>query len=246
MRVLLVGDDEQTATSIKMMLLNENVICDTTDLGEDGLEIDKIYQYDIILLDLMLPDIEGYEVLRRMRAARVRTPILILSGLADLDHKIKGLGFGADDFLTKPFDRRELIARIQAIVGRSKGHFESAIRTGKLVINLDTRVVSVDDQPVYLTAKEYGILELLSLRKGTTLTKEMFLNHLYGGIDEPELKIIDVFVCKLRKKLAQATGGSHYIETVWGRGYVVRDPVPLPRVSNSEASADISRRSSSD
>jgi two-component system, cell cycle response regulator CtrA len=244
-RVLLVEDDEQTATSIKMMLLNENVICDTTDLGEDGLEIGKIYQYDIILLDLMLPDIEGYEVLRRMRAARVRTPILILSGLADLDHKIKRLGFGADDFLTKPFDRRELIARIQAIVRRSKGHSESTIRTGKLVVNLDTRVVSVDDQPVYLTAKEYGILELLSLRKGTTLTKEMFLNHLYGGIDEPELKIIDVFVCKLRKKLAQATGGSHYIETVWGRGYVVRDPVPLPRVSNSGASADISRRSSS-
>ena len=246
MRVLLVEDDEQTATSIKMMLLNENVICDTTDLGKDGLEIGKIYQYDIILLDLMLPDIEGYEVLRRMRAARVRTPILILSGLADLDHKIKGLGFGPDDFLTKPFDRRELIARIQAIVRRSKGHSESTIRTGKLVVNLDTRVVSVDDQPVHLTAKEYGILELLSLRKGTTLTKEMFLNHLYGGIDEPELKIIDVFVCKLRKKLAQATGGSHYIETVWGRGYVMRDPVPLPRVSNSGASADISRRSSSD
>ena len=246
MRVLLVEDDEQTATSIKMMLLNENVICDTTDLGEDGLEIGKIYQYDIILLDLMLPDIEGYEVLRRMRAARVRTPILILSGLADLDHKIKGLGFGADDFLTKPFDRGELIARIQAIVRRSKGHSESTIRTGKLVVNLDTRVVSVDDQPVHLTAKEYGILELLSLRKGTTLTKEMLLDHLYGGIDEPELKIIDVFVCKLRKKLAQATGGSHYIETVWGRGYVVRDPVPLPRVSHSGASADISRRSSSD
>jgi two-component system, cell cycle response regulator CtrA len=246
MRVLLVQDDEQTASSIKMMLLKENVICDTTDLGEDDLEIGKIYQYDIILFDLMLPDIEGYEVLRRMRAARVRTPILILSGLADLDHKIKGLGFGPDDFLTKPFDRRELIARIQAIVRRSKGHSESTIRTGKLVVNLDTRVVSVDDQPVHLTAKEYGILELLSLRKGTTLTKEMFLNHLYGGIDEPELKIIDVFVCKLRKKLAQATGGSHYIETVWGRGYVVRDPVPLPRVSNSGASADISRRSSSD
>jgi two-component system cell cycle response regulator CtrA len=246
MRVLLVEDDEQTATSIKMMLLNENVICDTTDLDEDGLEIGKIYQYDIILLDLMLPDIEGYEVLRRMRAARVRTPILILSGLADLDHKIKRLGFGADDFLTKPFDRRELIARIQAIVRRSKGHSESTIRTGKLVVNLDTRVVSVDDQPVYLTAKEYGILELLSLRKGTTLTKEMFLDHLYGGIDEPELKIIDVFVCKLRKKLAQATGGSHYIETVWGRGYVVRDPVPLPRRSHSGASADISRRGSSD
>jgi two-component system, cell cycle response regulator CtrA len=225
MRVLLVEDDAATAAGIKMMLGKENFICDTTDLGEDGLEIGKLYDYDIILLDLMLPDIDGYEVLRRLRAARVRTPILILSGLAELDHKIKGLGFGADDFLTKPFDRRELVARIQAIVRRSKGHSESMIRTGKLIVNLDTRIVSVDDQPVHLTGKEYGILELLSLRKGTTLTKEMFLNHLYGGMDEPELKIIDVFVCKLRKKLAQATGGKHYIETVWGRGYVLRDPV---------------------
>jgi two-component system cell cycle response regulator CtrA len=240
MRVLLVEDDVQTAASIKMMLINESFICDTTDLGEDGLEIGKLYDYDIILLDLMLPDIDGYEVLRRLRAARVRTPILILSGLGELDHKIKGLGFGADDFLTKPFDRRELIARIQAIVRRSKGHSESTIRTGRLVVNLDTRVVSVDDQPVHLTGKEYGILELLSLRKGTTLTKEMFLNHLYGGVDEPELKIIDVFVCKLRKKLAQATGGSHYIETVWGRGYVLRDPMPIVSPPAVNTSADIS------
>ena len=224
MRVLLVEDDSATAQSIELMLRTEGFICDTTDLGEDGLEIGKLYDYDIIILDLMLPDIDGYEVLRRLRAARVRTPILILSGLGELDHKIKGLGFGADDFLTKPFDRRELIARIQAIVRRAKGHSESVIRTGKLLVNLDSRVVEVDGQPLHLTGKEYGILELLSLRKGTTLTKEMFLNHLYGGMDEPELKIIDVFVCKLRKKLAVATSGENYIETVWGRGYVLRDP----------------------
>ncbi len=224
MRVLLVEDDSATATSIEMMLRAEGFICDTTDLGEDGLEIGKLYDYDIIILDLMLPDIDGYEVLRRLRAARVRTPILILSGLAELDHKIKGLGFGADDFLTKPFDRRELIARIQAIVRRAKGHSESVIRTGKLTVNLDSRTVDVETQPLHLTGKEYGILELLSLRKGTTLTKEMFLNHLYGGMDEPELKIIDVFICKLRKKLSVATGGENYIETVWGRGYVLRDP----------------------
>ena len=224
MRVLLVEDDSATAASIEMMLRAEGFICDTTDLGEDGLEIGKLYDYDIIILDLMLPDIDGYEVLRRLRAARVRTPILILSGLAELDHKLKGLGFGADDFLTKPFDRRELIARIQAIVRRAKGHSESMIRTGKLTVNLDSRTVEVEGQPLHLTGKEYGILELLSLRKGTTLTKEMFLNHLYGGMDEPELKIIDVFVCKLRKKLSTATKGDNYIETVWGRGYVLRDP----------------------
>ena len=207
-----------------MMLKSEGFICDTTDLGEDGLEIGKLYDYDIIVLDLMLPDIDGYEVLRRLRAARVRTPILILSGMAELDNKIKGLGFGADDFLAKPFDRRELIARIQAIVRRAKGHSESLIRTGKLTVNLDSRTVEAEGAPLHLTGKEYGILELLSLRKGTTLTKEMFLNHLYGGMDEPELKIIDVFVCKLRKKLSVATHGDNYIETVWGRGYVLRDP----------------------
>ena len=208
-----------------MMLRSEGYICDTTDMGEDGLEIGKLYDYDIIILDLMLPDIDGYEVLRRLRAARVKTPILILSGLSGLDDKIKGLGFGADDYLTKPFDRRELVARIQAIVRRAKGHSDSIIETGKLKVNLDTRTVEVEGQPLHLTGKEYGILELLSLRKGTTLTKEMFLNHLYGGMDEPELKIIDVFVCKLRKKLATATGGDNYIETVWGRGYVLRDPI---------------------
>ena len=225
MRVLLVEDDSSVAKSIELMLHSEGFIVDSTDLGEDGLEIGKLYDYDIIILDLMLPDIDGYEVLRRLRSARVTTPILILSGLSELDHKIKGLGVGADDYLTKPFDKRELIARIQAIVRRSKGHSDSVIRTGRLTVNLDTRTVEVDSSPLHLTGKEYGILELLSLRKGTTLTKEMFLNHLYGGMDEPELKIIDVFVCKLRKKLAQATKGDNYIETVWGRGYVLRDPM---------------------
>ena len=144
--------------------------------------------------------------------------------MSDSDDKVKGLGTGADDYLTKPFEKAELMARIQAIVRRSKGHAQSIIRTGKLAVNLDAQTVEVDDQPVHLTGKEYGILELLSLRKGTTLTKEMFLNHLYGGMDEPELKIIDVFICKLRKKLSNANAGENYIETIWGRGYVLRDP----------------------
>lgn len=224
MRILLVEDDSSTAKSIELMLKSESFVVDSTDLGEDGLEIGKLYDYDLIILDLMLPDIDGYEVLRRLRSARVTTPVLILSALTEPDSKVKGLGFGADDYLTKPFDKAELIARIHAIVRRSKGHSESVIRTGKLIVNLDTRTVEVNQQPLHLTGKEYGILELLSLRKGTTLTKEMFLNHLYGGMDEPELKIIDVFICKLRKKLSAATDGENYIETVWGRGYVLRDP----------------------
>ena len=224
MRVLLVEDDNTYADSIELMLKSEGMVIDTTDLGEDGLEIGKLYDYDIILLDLMLPDIDGYEVLRRLRDARVDTPVLILSGLTETEDKVKGLGFGADDYLTKPFDKVELLARIQAIVRRSRGHAQSMISTGKLNVNLDARTVDVDGSPLHLTGKEYGILELLSLRKGTTLTKEMFLNHLYGGMDEPELKIIDVFVCKPRKKIQSATKGDNYIHTVWGRGYVLRDP----------------------
>lgn len=224
MRVLLVEDDKSMARSIELMLTRDGFVVDSTDLGENGLEIGKLYDYDIILLDLMLPDIDGYEVLRRLRASKVETPILILSGLSEPDNKVKGLGFGADDYLTKPFNKKELIARIHAIVRRWHGHSESAIRTGDLVLNLNSRTVEVKGQPIHLTGKEYGILELLSLRKDTTLTKEMFLNHLYGGMDEPELKIIDVFVCKLRKKLTQASGGKSYIETVWGRGYVLREP----------------------
>lgn len=237
MRVLLVEDDAALSKSIELMLRGDGYVCDVTDMGEDGLEIGKLYDYDIIILDLMLPDMDGYEVLRRLRSSKVSTPILILSGLNGLDDKIKGLGFGADDYLTKPFDRRELMARLQAIVRRSKGHSDSVIETGRMKVNLDARTVEVEGQPIHLTGKEYGILELLSLRKGTTLTKEMFLNHLYGGIDEPELKIIDVFVCKLRKKLAAATGGDSYIETVWGRGYVLRDPAEVDQDMPQRATA---------
>jgi len=226
MRVLLVEDDPTTCKSIEMMLGHANLNVYTTDLGEEAIDLAKLYDYDLILLDLGLPDMTGHEVLRQLRLSRIATPILILSGEGDTDSKLKGFGFGADDYLTKPFHRDELVARIHAIIRRSKGHSQSVIRTGKINVNLDAKTVDAGGQAVHLTGKEYQMLELLSLRKGTTLTKEMFLNHLYGGMDEPELKIIDVFICKLRKKLSEATGGDSYIETVWGRGYVLRDPEP--------------------
>ncbi|WP_432256175.1 response regulator transcription factor CtrA [Limimaricola sp. AA108-03] len=230
MRVLLVEDDPTTSKSIELMLTHANLNVYATDMGEEGIDLAKLYDYDLILLDLHLPDMTGHEVLRQLRLHRVSTPILILSGDDDTESKLKGFGFGADDYLTKPFHRDELVARIHAIIRRSKGHAQSVIVTGEVAINLDAKTVEAAGQSVHLTGKEYQMLELLSLRKGTTLTKEMFLNHLYGGMDEPELKIIDVFICKLRKKLAQATGGAHYIETVWGRGYVLRDPEPAREV----------------
>jgi two-component system cell cycle response regulator CtrA len=224
MRLLLVEDDITAARGIRMMLEGAGLTVDATDTGEEAIELVHRYDYDIVVLDLMLPDMEGYEVIRRMRAARKDTPVLILSGLSQPQARVKGFSLGADDFITKPFDKAELVARVQAIVRRSKGFSESTLRLGSLRLNLGGHEVHVGDQPVHLTGKEYAILELLVMRKGMVLTKEAFLNHLYNGMDEPEMKIIDVFICKLRKKLALA-GAGDVINTVWGRGYTVREPV---------------------
>jgi len=222
-RILLIEDDVIAARGVSLMLKTSGAVVDHADTGEEGLELARHYDYDIVVLDLMLPDIEGFEVVRRMRISRNDTPVLILSGLTRPQAKVKGLGLGADDFITKPFDKAELLARMQAIVRRSKGFSQPSLRVGPLLLNLDSHEVLVADQPVHLTGKEYAILELLVLRKGMVLTKEAFLNHLYGGMDEPEMKIIDVFICKLRKKLANA-GADNLIGTVWGRGYMIREP----------------------
>ncbi len=227
MRVLLVEDDLTASRGIVAMLKASAMVVDAVDSGEEALELARLYDYDIVILDLMLPDMEGYEVVRRLRAARVETPVLILSGLTRPQAKVKGFGMGADDFITKPFDSQELLARIHAVVRRAKGFSQPTLSVGPLLLNLGSREVSVEGRPVHLTGKEYGILELLTLRKGVVLTKEAFLNHLYGGMDEPEVKIIDVFICKLRKELATA-GADNLIGTVWGRGYVMRDPTALP------------------
>ncbi|WP_426958205.1 response regulator transcription factor CtrA [Muricoccus radiodurans] len=227
MRVLLVEDDLTTARGVTLQLKSQGMIVDSADTGEEALELSRLYDYDILILDLMLPDMEGYEVVRRLRAARVETPVLILSGLSRPGAKVKGFGMGADDFIVKPFDSQELIARIQAIVRRAKGFSQPTLTVGRLTLDLGSREVHVAGRPVHLTGKEYAILELLTLRKGMVLTKEAFLNHLYGGMDEPEMKIIDVFICKLRKKLSQA-GCEDLIGTVWGRGYVLRDPANAP------------------
>jgi two-component system cell cycle response regulator CtrA len=223
LRILLIEDDLAVTRGIELILKREGLNVYTTELGEEGVDLGKLYDYDLILLDLNLPDMSGADVLRSLRNARVATPVMILTGSAEVETKVKSFGGGADDYLTKPFHHEELVARIHAIVRRSKGHSQSIIQTGDIVVNLDGKTVEVRGERVHLTGKEYQMLELLSLRKGTTLTKEMFLNHLYGGMDEPELKIIDVFICKLRKKLKMAAD-DHCIETVWGRGYMLQDP----------------------
>jgi two-component system cell cycle response regulator CtrA len=223
MRVLLVEDDLTSARSVTMMLRAAGAVVDHSETGEEALELLRHYEYDVVLLALVLPDIDGYEVVRRMRITRNDTPVLVLSNQDRPQDKVKSLGMGADDFITKPFDKAELLARMQAVVRRSKGYSQPLLRVGPLELNLDTREVLIEGSKIHLTGKEYAILELLVLRRGMVLTKEAFLNHLYGGMDEPEMKIIDVFVCKLRKKLANA-GADGVIGTVWGRGYMIREP----------------------
>src|SRR5918995_1218153 len=227
MRLLLIEDDLAVAQSVELMLRAEDFQVETTALGKDGLDLVKVNEYDIVLLDLNLPDMSGYDVLRALRINRVKTPILILSGLNGIDDKVKGLGFGADDYLTKPFHKDELVARIRAVVRRSADPSESVVRFGDLVVKLDQQRAEFGGQDLHLTTKEYQIVELLAIRQGSPITKEMFLNHLYGAMDEPEQKIIDVFICKIRKKLMEASGGRDYIETIWGRGYTLREPQGL-------------------
>jgi two-component system cell cycle response regulator CtrA len=224
MRVLLIEDDVFTTEAIKLMLKSKNFNVYATGLGQDGIDLGKLCNHDIVLLDLDLPDMSGLEVIRSLRDSKVKTPILVLSGFAGTDDKVKGLRFGADDCLNKPFHSDELIARIHAVVRRSKRHAPSVIQTGELAVNLDTKTADVNGARVHLTGKEYQTLELLSLRKGTTLTKETLLNYLYGELDKPDPKIIDVFICKLRKKLANASNGKNFVYTAWGNGYALRDP----------------------
>jgi two-component system cell cycle response regulator CtrA len=223
MHILLVEDNPVAAKSIELKLVADGHNVFTTDMGEDAIELTGLYDYDLVLLDLDLSDMDGLDVLRAVRLKKIRTPVIILTATGDIETKVKALSAGADDFITKPFHKAELAARINAVVRRSRGHSESIIRTGNIALNIDTRTAEVCGQPVHLTPSEYKVLELLSLRKNSVLTKEMCLNHLYNGLKEPEVKIIDVFICKLRKKLAAAAQGDNQIETVWGGGYMLRD-----------------------
>lgn len=224
MRILIVEDDVVMVRVLRRILDGPGRDLHTSAFGEDAVELAKMYEYDIIVLDVQLPDTSGFEVLRRLRAAKVNTPVLVLSGLCELQNKIDGFELGATDYVVKPFQRDELVARLNAIVRRTKGHAHPNITIGELAVNLEAKSVEVNGKPVRLTGTEYAIVELLALRRGQPVTKEMLLDHLYGIGSDAEPKVIDSFMYKLRKKLAEATCGRDYIETAWGRGYTLREP----------------------
>jgi two-component system cell cycle response regulator CtrA len=224
MRLLLIDQDRSMAEGVCFMLKESGVLSDYGMTGEEGFELSRLYEYDIILMDLALQDMYGLEALYKFRSAGIKTPVMMMASLNDLDTKVEALNLGADDFILKPFHIREIIARSQAIVRRSQGHSVSNIQVGRLKIDLRRNVAEVGGKLLDLTSKEYSILKLMAIRKGVMISKDMFLNHLYAGVNEPVNKIVDVFICRLRKKLAEATGGSNFVQTVWGRGYILRDP----------------------
>jgi two-component system cell cycle response regulator CtrA len=224
MRILIVEDDHSASRTIEKILAASGAVSDIVGDGEEAMEYVRTYDYDIIVLDLILPDMHGSKLLQNLRNARIHTPVLVLSGDQTMEMRVKCLRAGADDYMSKPYHRDELMARLHAIARRSKSHSRSVIEMGSLEIDLDSKSVVAAGTKVNLTIKEYQMLEALTLRRGTTLSKNALLNQLYGGMDEPEQKIIDVFVCKLRKKLAAASHGENYIVTDWGRGYRLQDP----------------------
>lgn len=223
MRVLLIEDDAAIAQSIEMFLKLESIEVTKTSYGADGLALAQATPFDLIILDLGLPDISGREVLTKLRASAITTPLMILSGITEIQEKVRSLIAGADDYVTKPFHRDEFLARLRTLVRRCNGTEHRTVRVGDLCIDLDSKTVDVAGKPVRLTGKEYEIVAFLASRRGFTLSKEMILNHVYGGMDEPELKIVDVFICKVRRKFADVSGGTNYITTVWGRGYMLSD-----------------------
>jgi len=234
MRVLLVENTNATSRDLALLLEQAGITADSINTGAEACDMARYNRYDLIMLELTLPDMDGCALVRRMRLAGIGVPVLVLSEFSRAELGVQTLGMGADDFLAKPFDEGELVARVHLAVRRNKARRQAVMQVGAVGLNLDAREVTVSGNPVRLTAKEFAILELLILRRGTTLSKESLLSHLYGELDEPESKIIDIFICKLRRKLALA-GAPDFIGTVWGLGYTVRDSRQVDVVESSLA-----------
>jgi two-component system, cell cycle response regulator CtrA len=222
MRVLSVEGNIRHANALSAYLKSEGLVVEPVDTGADALDLLRHYEFDLVLLSLSLPDMDGSTLITRIRAAGQHTPILALTDVSDARSRLKALAAGGDDVVERNIDRAELLARMRAIFRRSRCYSRATIQIGALTLNIDQQEATANGCRIALTAKEFAILQVLMLRKNMILTKEMILSQLYGGMDEPEIKIIDVFICKIRSKLAKA-GLRDVIGTVWGRGYTVRD-----------------------
>lgn len=223
MRILFAEDKFTSSRAIQSVLKKAGLTSDLACSGQNAIELLRNYDYGLAIISLHLADMDGYAVLATLRSLKIATPVIIIAAQDAPDARLRAFGMGADDYLAAPFDVAELVARTHAVLRRSNGFAHPVIQVGDLTLDLNSQSVSIRNQPVHLTGKEFAILELLIMRKGIAQTKETFLNHLYGGRDEPDIKIIDVFICKLRKKL-QGVGAGDMISTVWGKGYILHDP----------------------
>ena len=228
MRILLAESNVTIALQTAQMLMMAQIVVDTVDTGSGALDFIKHYEYDALLIDLALPDMAAWEVLRRLRKAAIDLPVVVLSSLSDPAGRIKAFDHGADDVVAMPVESAELIARVQAIVRRANGYSHSILEVGTVALDLASRSLLVHGRPVHLTVKEFALIALLMQRRDKIVSKETFLSHLYGGLEEPEIKIIDVLICKVRRELA-AAGAGDVIGTVWGCGYILRDRATITR-----------------
>jgi len=216
MRVLVIEDEPDVIRAVAMFLREAGYSVDTAENGEDGLFKAVAWDYDVILLDVMLPKRDGWSVLEELRRQKKSTPVLMLTARDDVKDRVRGLDIGADDYLVKPFELTELVARIRALIRRSAGKAQSLIEIGAVSIDTTARTVSVDGNNVALTAKEYCLLEFLAIHRGELVTRTKIYDHLFDEYDSSLSNLVDVYVSNIRRKV-----GRELITTRRGMGYII-------------------------
>jgi len=217
-RVLIVEDDRRLAESLRRSLVESRMAVDVAHDGEEALAAAGSTTYDVIVLDVMLPRLDGLEVTRSLRERRVDTPILMLTARDGVDDRVAGLDAGADDYLVKPFALREVVARLRALTRRHVPNRKAQLRAGNLLLDTAAQILTVDERAVDLTAKEFVILEYFLLNQGRLLTRSQILEHAWDYDFEGGRNLIEVYIGRLRKKLIEAGAGDPFV-TVRGSGY---------------------------
>ena len=217
MRVLVIEDEADLRRALEQALREDGYAVDSAEDGETGLFKAKTWDYDALVLDIMLPEIDGWEVLSRLRSEKA-TPVLALTALDSVSDRVRGLDLGADDYLVKPFEVSELLARLRALIRRSTGNADSRLEIGDLLIDTASRTVKRAGEPVKLTAREYTLVELLALHRGRLITRTQIYEHIFDENDDTLSNLVDVHISNVRKKL-----GKDFITTRRGQGYLIDD-----------------------
>ena len=222
MKILSFDTNPIRKDILTLFLRSRLAIVDETSEAEEALDLVKLYDYDVILLRLTEDRIGDIDIIRKLRVARVRAPVVAIARSMTETARLRVLQAGADDLIVEALSHEEVFMKVQNLIRRNRGFHDNRLRIGSVEVDMNAKKILANGKAVTLTKKEYQIAEILALRKGNVLSKEAILDHLYGGLDEPNPKIIDVFICKIRKKL-QSMGVDDFIETNWGRGYMVID-----------------------